>query len=54
MFSTDPILKRLPQNGGVVMITWVPGFTVLGGNATLYDVCDHIDYVKEVYVVLFF
>jgi membrane dipeptidase len=43
----DSILQRLPKNGGVVMITWVPSFTTEEEGATLYDVCDHIDHVKD-------
>jgi len=43
----DQILKRLPDNGGVVMATWVPSFVTPEGGADLYDFCDHIDYLKE-------
>lgn len=60
----DSILRRMPENGGVVMVTFVPGFTSQqlvewnrtpadrrsGGapRATLSQVADHIDHIKEV------
>ncbi len=47
----DSILRRLPANGGVVMITFVPGFLMAGGareGATISDVADHIEHVKRV------
>ena len=45
----DSILRRLPQNGGVVMVTFVPGFvSTAGGGATLSQVADHIDHIKRV------
>ena len=51
----DSILRRLPKNGGVVMVTFVPGFDspkvrakVPGAKATIADVADMIDYVKKV------
>ncbi len=47
----DSILRRLPANGGVVMITFVPGFLVTGGareGATIANVADHIEHVKRV------
>jgi len=55
----DSILRRMPENGGVVMVTFVPSFvneTVRtyegppGGvpRATLADVADHIDHVRRV------
>lgn len=45
----DSILTRLPKNGGVVMVTFVPGFvTRSGGKATLAMVADHLDHIKRV------
>ncbi len=44
----DDVLRRLPDNGGVVMVTFVPSFVTDDGNATLADVADHIDHVKAV------
>lgn len=43
----DSILARLPQNGGVVMVTFVPGF-VASGKATLSQVADHLDHIRKV------
>lgn len=60
----DSILARLPRNGGVVMVTFVPGFTSqaqidwsrtpaaqrVGARpaATLSQVADHIDHIRRV------
>ncbi|OFW13633.1 MAG: membrane dipeptidase [Acidobacteria bacterium RIFCSPLOWO2_12_FULL_67_14] len=44
----DGILRRLPANGGVVMVTFVPGFLTAGGKATLADVAAHMDHVRRV------
>ena len=44
----DQVLRRLPDNGGVVMITFVPGFLTSNDEATLSDVADHIEHVVEV------
>jgi membrane dipeptidase len=44
----DDVLRRMPDNGGVVMVTFVPSFVSDDGNATLADVADHIDHVKAV------
>jgi len=38
----------MPENGGVVMVTFVPSFVSDDGDATLADVADHIDHVKTV------
>ncbi len=54
----DDILRRMPENGGVVMVTFVPSYvseevrTYDGPpegapRATLGDVADHIQYVRE-------
>lgn len=45
----DEVLRRLPENGGVVMVTFVPGFVnAVGSEATLSDVADHIEHVRNV------
>jgi membrane dipeptidase len=44
----DSILSRMPQNGGVVMVTFVPSFLVDGRDATIEDVANHIDHVYRV------
>jgi membrane dipeptidase len=44
----DQVLRRLPANGGVVMITFVPDFLTDRGTATIEDVADHIEHVAEI------
>jgi len=44
----DDVLERLPANGGVVMVTFVPSFVSADGEATLTDVADHIEHVRRV------
>ena len=44
----DDVLRLLPKNGGVVMVTFVPGFLSASGKATLQDVADHMDHVRRV------
>jgi membrane dipeptidase len=47
----DSILRRLPANGGVIMITFVPGFLVDPARsrpADLMDVADHIEHARRV------
>ena len=60
----DEVLRRLPANGGVVMVTFVPGFVSQAQvdwnrtpaaerrgpapGATLAQVADHLDYIKRV------
>lgn len=44
----DEVLQRLPENGGVVMVTFVPSFVSPGDEATLADVADHIDHIANV------
>lgn len=44
----DQVLRRLPENGGVVMITFVPQFLTANDQATIGDVADHIEHVAEV------
>jgi len=41
----DDVLRRLPDNGGVVMITFVPSFLTDDEQATISDVADHIEHV---------
>ncbi|MEZ4417157.1 MAG: dipeptidase [Gemmatimonadota bacterium] len=44
----DDVLRRLPANGGVVMVTFVPSFVSADGNATIADVADHIEHIRDV------
>jgi membrane dipeptidase len=44
----DDVLTLLRGNGGVVMVTFVPGFLTRAGKATLADVANHMDYVRRV------
>jgi membrane dipeptidase len=44
----DDVLRQLAKNGGVVMVTFVPGFLTAGGTATLAHVADHMDHVRKV------
>ncbi len=55
----DDVLRRLPENGGVVMVTFVPSYVSeevrtwegpddRAPRATLGDVADHIEHVREV------
>ena len=45
----DDVLRRLPDNGGVVMVTFVTSFVNENPDeASLSDVADHIDHVKNV------
>jgi membrane dipeptidase len=43
----DWILAHLPENGGVVMVTFVPTF-IATGRARVADVADHMDHVRRV------
>jgi len=43
----DQVLRRLPENGGVVMVIFYPDF-LTGGEATIADVADHIEHVAAV------
>jgi len=43
----DQVLRRLPDNGGVVMVTFVPSFLTDRDTATIADVADHIEHVVE-------
>ena len=44
----DDVLRRLPDNGGVVMVTFVTGFLTDADEATVADIADHMDHVREV------
>ncbi len=54
----DQVLRRLPENGGVVMVTFVPVFVSEAARthagpgdaprATLSDVADHIEHIRNV------
>jgi membrane dipeptidase len=48
----DDLLRRLgkgdDKKDGVVMINFAPYFVTKDGNATIYDVADHIDYVAKI------
>jgi membrane dipeptidase len=43
----DQVLRRLPENGGVVMVTFVPSFLTSRDEATIADVADHIEHVAN-------
>lgn len=43
----DQVLRRLPDNGGIVMVTFVPSFVSATDAATLADVADHIDHIAN-------
>ena len=44
----DQVLRRLPENGGVVMVTFVPSFLTSRDQATIADVADHIDHIVSI------
>ena len=44
----DDVLRRLPANGGVVMVTFVPAFVSAAETATLADVADHVEHIRSV------
>ncbi len=44
----DQVLRRLPDNGGVVMVVFYPPFLTSREGATIRDVADHIDHIAEV------
>ncbi|CAL4115909.1 unnamed protein product, partial [Meganyctiphanes norvegica] len=45
---SDSILKEMADNGGVIMVTFVPFYLNGKINATVYDVIDHINHVRNV------
>jgi membrane dipeptidase len=44
----DDVLARLPENGGVCMVTFVPSFVSAGPRATVADVVAHVEHAREV------
>ncbi len=44
----DSILERLPANGGVVMVTFVPEYLSPDSTASVATVADHIDHIRDV------
>ncbi len=44
----DSILRRLRENGGVVMQVFYPPYVSETGTATLADVADHIEHIRDV------
>jgi membrane dipeptidase len=44
----DQVLRRLAENGGVVMATFVPSFLTSRDEATIADVADHIEHLADV------
>jgi membrane dipeptidase len=44
----DTVLKMLQNNGGIVMVTFVPGFLTAEPKATLANVADHMDHIRTV------
>jgi membrane dipeptidase len=44
----DDVLQMLAKNGGIVMVTFVPGFLTAEPKATLAHVADHVDHLKKV------
>ena len=44
----DDVLRRLPENGGVVMVTFVPDYLSPEGEADVGTVADHIEYIRDV------
>ena len=44
----DDVLALLRANGGIVMVTFVPGFLRADGKATLADVANHMDHIRKV------
>jgi membrane dipeptidase len=43
----DDVLARLPENGGVLMVTFVPSFLTDRDQATIGDVADHIEHAAR-------
>jgi membrane dipeptidase len=44
----DEVLRLLMKNGGIVMVTFVPGFLTKDGKATLADAANHMDHIRKV------
>ena len=45
---SDLVLEKLAGNGGVLQVTFVPGFVSARPDATLADVADHIEHARAV------
>lgn len=43
----DDVLRRLPQNGGVVMVNFYPNFITCKNTANISDVVDHIVHIRN-------
>jgi membrane dipeptidase len=43
----DDVLRRLPKNGGVVMVNFYPQFISCSKNATIAQVVDHIVHIRD-------
>jgi membrane dipeptidase len=44
----DAVLQKLPANGGIVMVTFVPGFLTAEPKATIAHVANHMDHIRKV------
>jgi membrane dipeptidase len=44
----DDVLARLPENGGVCMVTFVPRFVSPRAEATVADVVAHVEHAREI------
>ena len=44
----DNVLKILQKNGGIVMVTFVPGFLTAEPSAKIANVADHMDHIRKV------
>jgi membrane dipeptidase len=44
----DDVLRRMPDNGGIVMVTFVPQFLTAEPQATIADVIRHIEHIRDV------
>ena len=44
----DDVLRSLTKNGGIVMVTFVPGFLRADGKGTMSDAADHMDHVRKI------
>ena len=44
----DQVLRRLPENGGVVMVVFNPRFLTAREEATVSDVADHVEHIAAI------
>ncbi|XP_078066367.1 dipeptidase 1-like [Mustelus asterias] len=44
----DNVLRKLANNSGIVMVNFYPSFISCQGNATLSQVADHLDHIRNV------